>query len=431
MTRNSWQPALATIIFAATPGFCDMKITTAYTTDGQTEEATIYANGTRVRYDYGKGVVLLRKCDQKSIVEIDDKNRSYLSIPAEPNAEPKSEKTEAIDTGESKEMFGYSARHLKSVEKIEGKKDRTETDGWYADVPALGSCSGQDAEAAKRGYPLQYTTTRYGENGKPTSTIAMKVTALETAPIEAAMFEVPAGYADSAQAAQPKATKEPGAIRVGAVAMRSKTNQKGQGAGAFEHLVAQLAEAKIDVLPLPDAPPDAVGQKAREMQCDYVLYTELASVDKASTGKLGGMLHKAPGLGKMTGGEPFEARVDYSLLPGAGGSALLSGTATGKTASTFNWKSAALLASNMLPMVMAAKMFSGAMNPAMLNALASGQGTSMAQMDPMMGGISMFLQATGAGQGANASHTNQDTAIAAALEQEGKAVIAQVKNASK
>ena len=413
------------------------KITTTCTTDGQTAEASIYGNGTRLRYDYGKGVVLLRKCDQKSLIQIDDKNRSYLSLPADPNADPKSANTQVVDTGERKEILSYSARHLKLVEKAEGKKERTETDGWYADVPALGSCSGQDSEAAKRGYPLLYNTTAYSENGKAASTIIMQVTAVETAPLDAAMFEVPAGYADSAQATQPKgAPKDPGIIRVGAVAMRSKSAQKGQGAGAFEHLVAQLAEAKIDVLTLPDAPPDAVEQKAREMQCDYLLYTELASVDKAATGKLGGMLHKTPGLGKMTGGEPFEARVDYSLLPGAGGSPLLTGSATGKTASTFNWKSAAILASNVLPMAMAAKMFSGALNPAMINALAGGNGTSlatsMAQMDPMMGGISMFLRASnGAGAGANAGHTNVDTAIAAALEQEGKAVIAQVKSPSK
>lgn len=412
MTRT-----LATLICMALPAFCDVKISTSYTTDGQTAETAIYGNGMRLRYDYGNGVVLLRQCDQKTMVELDDKNKSYLSLPIEP-ADAKSGNAEVIDTGERRDMFGISARHLKLI----AKDPRTETDGWYAAIPAMGACSGLDGEAAKRGYPLEYTRIQYGEDGKPTSTMTMKVTAIETAPLQAGLFDIPAGYADSSK---PKAAKNPGVIRVGAIPLRSKS---GQGAGAFDHLMAQLAEAKIDVLPLADAAPDTIGQKAREMQCDYVLYTELASVDKAATGKLGGMLHKTPGLGKVTGGEPFEARVDYNLAPVTGGNPI-TGSATGKTASSFNWKSAALLASNLVPMAMAAKMFSGSLNPAMLNAaMVGGQGNSMARMDPMMGGITMFLQATGAtGQGANAGHTNADTAIAAALEQEGRAIIAQVK----
>jgi hypothetical protein len=409
--------SLATLICVAAPAFCDVKISTSYTTDGQTAETAIYGNGARLRYDYGNGVVLLRQCDQKAMVELNDKDKSYLSLPIEPG-DAKSGNTEVIDTGERKDMFGISARHLKLI----AKDPRTETDGWYAEIPALGVCSGLDGEAAKRGYPLQYTRIQYGENGKPASAMTMKVTAIEASPLQAALFDVPSGYADSSK---PKAAKDPSVIRVGAVRLRSKS---GQGAGAFDHMMAQLTEAKIDVLPLADAAPDAIGQKAREMNCDYVLYSEVAAVDKAATGKLGGMLHKTPGLGKVTGGEPFEAHVNYSLAPVAGGNPI-SGSATGKTASSFNWKSAALLASNFVPMAMAARMFSGALNPAMLNAaMAGGQGSARARMDPMMGGISMFLQATGvAGQGTNSAHTNADTAIAAALEQEGRAVIAQVK----
>jgi len=413
MTRT-----LVVLVCMGLPAFCDVKISTSYTTDGQTAETAIYGNGVRLRYDYGKGVILLRQCDQKTMVELDDNKKSYLSLPIE-SGDVKSGGTEVIDTGERKDMFGFPARHL----KLAAKDPHSDTDGWYAEIPALGACSGLDAEAAKRGYPLQYTRILYGANDKPTSTVTMKVNAIETAPLQATLFDIPSGYTDSAK---PKAAKDPGVVRVGAVRLRSKS---GQGAGAFDHMVAQLAEAKIDVLPLADAAPDAIGQKAREMNCDYVLYTEVASVDKAATGKLGGMLHKTPGLGKMTGGEPFEAHVDYRLAPTAGGDPI-TGSATGKTASTFNWKSAAMLASNFVPMAMAARMFSASLNPAMLNAAMAGgvQGNAMARMDPMMGGITMFLQATGVGgQGANAAHTNVDTAIAAALEQEGRAIIAQVK----
>src|SRR5215467_11767870 len=160
MTRT-----FATLICMALPALCDVKISTSYTTDGQTAETAIYGNGARLRYDYGNGVVLLRQCDQKTMVELDDKNKSYLSLPIE-SGDAKSGSTEVVDTGERKDMFGISARHLKLITR----DPRTETDGWYAEIPALGVCSGLDGEAAKRGYPLQYTRIQYGDNGKPTST---------------------------------------------------------------------------------------------------------------------------------------------------------------------------------------------------------------------------------------------------------------------
>ena len=105
------------------------------------------------------------------------------------------------DTGEKKDMFGYKARHLKTVKTADGSK--TETDGWYIDLKEAAACGQEDAAGANRGFPLSYTMTTTGENGKPT-TFTMSVTSLTAAPLDAALFEIPAGYADSSAKASPQ-----------------------------------------------------------------------------------------------------------------------------------------------------------------------------------------------------------------------------------
>jgi hypothetical protein len=126
---------------------------------------------------------------------------------------------------------------------------------------------------------------------------------------------------------------------------------------------------------------------------------------------------------------------------------------TGKTGGQFNWKAAAILASNVMPMTMAARMVTGGgmMNPIMMKALlSSGHGagvSSMMGMDPMMGGMSMFMRGAnfmpGAGMqnlapgmpgmpgNAAQNPTALDTAVAAAFDQEVAAISAQLKPAAK
>ena len=435
MTRNGFAGSLAVLMAAAVPGLADTKITANYNDNGQAVETTIYGNGQRLRYDYGKGLILLRQCDQKRLVQVDDTAKTFLSLPAEESNSTAASQVKVTDTGEQKKMFGYAARHLKAVQTEEGGKGRTETDGWYIDLKELGSCSGQDGGSAKRGYPAAYTITSYDENNKPASKVTMTVTSLVTAPLSAALFEIPSGYTDAAAHPDQKAqSKTNGTIRIGAVAMRAKPDSQPQANNAYSHLLAQLQEAKFDVVPLADGSPDTIKQKASNWQCDYVLYSELAGVEKAPTGKVGGFMHHAPGIGHVTGGDTFSARIDYTLLPIGGGPALLASSATGKAGGQFNWKAAASMASNFVPVLMAAKMMGGGgmLNPSMMNALMSGKGygSSMTSMDPMMGGMSMFLRAANpAAAMASGPETpmSGDAAVAGALQQEAQTIIAKLK----
>ena len=434
---------------SAIPALSDVKISADYNTDGKHSSTTIYSNGTRLRYEYGNGFILLRQCDLNRIVQIDEKARTYMTLPADfPAAVPvpadsPGAKMEVSDTNERKHIFGYQARHLKMTGTAGSKSERTETDGWYVDLKNLNSCTSQPAgPSAEGGYPVAYTITTYAESGKPSSTVSMRVTALVTGPLAAALFEVPGGYSESnplSSAASELAPKSAGAVRIGAVGLDNQSSQKVQAAAAYNQLIGQLQAAQFEVVPLANGTPDAIQQKAQQAECDYILYTQLDGLDKPATGKVGGFLHKAPAIGHITGGDVLEAKVSYRLVPAAGGSPVLASSATSKSGSSFDWKSAALLASNVMPMTMAMRMVGGAFNPMMMNSLLGGQGAGVAVlgMDPMMSSLTMFLKASngipglpglpGLGGAAAANSAGADVALGAAFDQVGKAVIAQLK----
>ena len=451
---TSFFVSTATLAFLAA-GFAsaDVKITANYNNEGKSSETTIYSNGTRLRYEYAKGLVLLRQCDLKRMVDVDDKAKTYMVLPVEPATPPSADSTApaskevVTDTNEHKDMFGYPARHLKITKAADGKSERTETDGWYIDLKGMDPCS-QTQAAAGNGYPVAYTINTYGENGKPTSTVSMKVTALVTAPVDGMLFEVPRGYTESTPqsavtAASAKATsKAPGVVRIGTVPMLNQSAQALPVSATYTQLMGQLQTAQLEVIPLAGDSPDAIQQKAKESECDYVLFTALTTLERPNSGKVGGFLHKAPGIGHITGGDAMEARVAYRLVPGAGGAPVLDASVLGKNGSSFDWKAAALLASNVLPMTMAARMMGGAFNPSMMSAMMSGRGSggAMTSMDPMMGSLTMLLRSTNmagmAGAAGAAGNPGQnppgaDIAIAAALDQVGKAVIAQLKPPAK
>lgn len=430
------------LAIAIAPCVADVQIKTSYNADGQNAETTIWSDGQRMRYDYGSGVVMLRFCDQQKMVQIDDKSKSYLVLPAQEASQPAgAAKPEVTDTGEHKTLFGYPARHLKIVEVTEGKdgkKERSETDGWYLDLQGLGACFGAAPGMAYRGYPASYTITTYGENGKPANKVSMQIVNLAEAPLGSNLFAIPGDYKDATPPTIPKAgaPKTPGAIRIGALSVRDKSVPGGHNDALFGRLVTQLMEARLDLVELKDGPQEAIDSKAQATGCDLVLYTEVASIEKPAAGKVTGLLHKAPGIGHVTGGDGMEAHVNYRLAPAGGGTAVLAASAVAKAGTQVNVKGAVMLASNFLPMAMGARMFSGALNPTMMNALVSGRGmgASMATADPMMGGLTSVLRAVMPGQGpqgGDALSPQAQEAVAAAIDMEGKAIIAQVKSSTR
>jgi len=162
-------------------------------------------------------------------------NEQQFPAPVPPRAKGMLTKTTTItDTGERREMFGFTARRLRLVttftaapDACDARDSRVETEGWYVDLlhgidcsPDLSgamprwhgfgfgfdtnSCLGRrlrrgyfprrvNVGDGRLGFPLAETTRVYGELGR-VWTETIEVTELSTAPLDDTLFSVPADY---------------------------------------------------------------------------------------------------------------------------------------------------------------------------------------------------------------------------------------------
>lgn len=407
-------------LLTSATGLADSRIRTRYTGGGQSTESTILTKGSRQRMEYGGEMSAITQCDLKRIVQIIEKNKSYLIMPlaggtpvqaALPQAQPAAAqvrrgivtyRTSITDTGERKQLYGYTARHLKTIlvtepnaEACDQKKERTETDGWYIDYDpqfacALGDRPGSDATRSscndeirhdvtskeKLGYPIEYTVTTYKEDGTVANTMTMQTLEFATASLDQALFEVPAGYSEvnvpqvpaagSAAAAAAggnvpaagstgspvfasEAAKQPGAIRVGIAEVAARAGRPASTTALKEQLRGFIQEERIEAVPLGSGTPEQLAPEAQQRQCDYILYTDIAELKKGKSGGFGGLLSKASAVGGLGAGEPpkekFEAKTEFKLYPVGSNSPKIASTVTGKTGGGFSLKTAMSLAS--------------------------------------------------------------------------------------
>jgi len=280
--------------------------------------------------------------------------------------------TTAVDTGERKEMFGFTARHIKSSLSIESSPDacnpvkmRMETDGWYIDLAfglncetggaammggpqAGGGCRDRTRfnrqGAARTGYALTETTTMYGPNGQAMYTSTREVIELSREPLDAALFDVPAGYVEtqntqelyampsmsSGEPTTPSVTgspaavamqsamsnasegKSPGVVRVGVVQINNKTDRAVAAASLRERLISEIQGSGIEAIGLNAMTSTEAEIEAKTRQCDFILYTDITVLKTSAAKKLGGMLGRATGVGG--GIDKTEAKVEYRLF---------------------------------------------------------------------------------------------------------------------
>jgi hypothetical protein len=137
------------------------------------------------------------------------------------------------DTGERRQMFGYTARHIKTTLTWEATPHgcpqtplRRETDGWYVDLLYATFCSydisgfdeteltvqdrskcrdyymgdgkrysfeRRQVGTARFGFPLLLTVKSYTDEGRP-QTRTSEVTEITNEELDASLFEPPAGY---------------------------------------------------------------------------------------------------------------------------------------------------------------------------------------------------------------------------------------------
>jgi hypothetical protein len=233
--------AVFTIILPIT-AFADVKVKSRTTMSGQTTENTTYIKGKRSRTEQNVGgsqTVSLTQCDLKRSVQLNPQTQVYIINSWENDTTTPSTTTQSgnttteikkggvitttittKDTGETRKMFGYVARHLIITTETEAsadactpmKKYKMVTDGWYIDAAfALdcdygtnggyyrnsnaGGCRDKydvkQIGAAKRGYPVIEKMTMFDETGKETFTMMNEVLELATATLDAALFDIP------------------------------------------------------------------------------------------------------------------------------------------------------------------------------------------------------------------------------------------------
>jgi len=400
----------------------DFKITIRNTVSGQNYQSTTMIKGKRERSEsstggMNTGSVSITQCDLRRTIQVNDSSRKYLITPMESdagdvNAGSASSSTgptnvgpttrggvvtmtvNTIDTGERKELFGFTARHLKrsmtsqtSADACYQNQIRMETDGWYINLEyglncglerppqmggrtAPGGC--QDRYQVKRtgpstlGYPLIETMTMYSADGRPMFTRTQEVIELSRQPLDAALFDVPAGYTEvrtqeemsgapsmadimamqrqqSGQSGQPSPgtgqssmssapanSNAAARVRVGVVEFNNKTKSTVSTDSLRQQLIAMLNGNGIDAVALNASSPSEAAIEAKAKECAYVLYTDISTLKTASAGKkIGGLLGRATGMGSSDGGKS-EAKLDFRLIATGSSSPALQSSASSK-----------------------------------------------------------------------------------------------------
>lgn len=350
---------ITAILTISSAALADVKITTKQTMSGQVSENTTYIKGKRQRTEMMNGMMIsITQCDLGRDLQINPGTKTYMvtlysdgSVASvQPAGTTKTAPatsggtmyvTSTIrDTGERRQMFGYTARHIIQTLETETTPDacsqsktKMEMDMWVIDaefgltcqqdrqyIPYSqknGGCTDKIVQKTlgkgKTGYPLWQKMTSFDAAGKESYSMIQEVTELSKATLDAALFDVPAGYrqvSDSAQmyaaadygsgsgssssssssfGSNLKATassssastttvgaKKPGTIRIGLADV--KTGAVGEGITAADLSTAvenSLAEhfkgTKVEVVALEAKLASAQADEAKQKQCDYIV----------------------------------------------------------------------------------------------------------------------------------------------------------------
>jgi len=361
--------AFVALLLLSSFASADLKIKTRTTAMGHTTESTVYIKGARQRTEMsfgGHGTASIMQCDLKKMITVTGNQCMVMSFggsgetacPTMPNmgamargmmgGEPEAPKKGGVvtitrnvtNTGETQEMFGYKARHIKSTMTMEPSPDacnkdggKIEIDGWYADLSAGFSCGDESyktmacggprgrsggctdrivmkgSAGAAMGYPLKQTMTMTSAQGNFTMTT--EVVELANATLDAPLFDAPPGCQTMDMSAlmgkvpepetaanpvptpapEPAATPAPapsiapktaGVVRIGVVKIDDKSGQGLPTENLIVNLLSEFARHQFEpVLLDAESPHASVEEEAKAKQCDYVVYTVSSQVADA------------------------------------------------------------------------------------------------------------------------------------------------------
>ena len=233
----SW---LLVLLFTVAGQAQDLQIKKSITVGGNvissTDSAIKGARERTVTQTAGGSTVMIRQCDLKQTVHINDQSQTYFvatdpqddaalkaaalvtGSPAAESGGTITESTAITDTGERKTINGYPARHLTMRVAIQPSKNACsqqsqefEVDGWYADlskefascqqslppVRQTEGCSDRVIHkvtgSGKPGYPLAQTITLHNGDGS-TMQVGVQVSEISKQALAKELFDVPAGY---------------------------------------------------------------------------------------------------------------------------------------------------------------------------------------------------------------------------------------------
>ncbi|HEX5873631.1 MAG TPA: hypothetical protein VFY60_03225 [Pyrinomonadaceae bacterium] len=246
LNKTSFRVAISIVCLLTVSGMAsaDTKVKTRQTSGGQTYENATYIKGKRQRTETNNGqMIMLQQCDLRRNIQIMPQAQAYIVQPydqpatsnaannaastSQPNPVKKGGVVTSVvttkDTGERKQMFGYTARHIittmvmdSSPDACSPVKNKMQIDGWYIDAAFALECDSSQAYTnyrpqagggcqdryetkqigmAKKGFPVWEKMTMFGPDGTTESFSTInEVVEFSQATLDASLFDVPAGY---------------------------------------------------------------------------------------------------------------------------------------------------------------------------------------------------------------------------------------------
>jgi hypothetical protein len=242
--NNFFRAALAIAFITTFTGLAsaDTKVKSRQTSGGQTYENTSYIKGKRQRSEMSNGqMVVIQQCDLRRNIQIMPQAKVYIVQPYGDTAassagtarvNPSQPATRGgivtstvttKDTGERKQMFGYTARRIITTMETESSPDacsqtksKMQIDGWYIDAAFALECDSgvaykpynpqqsggcqdryvtKQVGVAKKGYPVWEKMTMFDPaTGAESFSTINEVVEFSNATLDPSLFDVPAGY---------------------------------------------------------------------------------------------------------------------------------------------------------------------------------------------------------------------------------------------
>jgi hypothetical protein len=365
--------ALLFLLLSAGVVAADVTISQNMIVEGHAIQTTIYLRGPMERTETtiapGMKIVTIKQCDRERMVQINDRTKSYLitllsdDAPVTKTVEGGGETvtfTQNLqDTGERKQMFGYTARRIKSEMTNDAAANscvgdmKVSSDGWYVDLPNTSCKPSPVSDLRTQGVPqacganLRYKITGSAKLGYPvmlestiqskghTTQVRQETAKIDATDLNSALFLIPQDYrevktyaeligvpgmvgtsgmaamqprSENVQSPQEKAAeankiaaKRPGTIRIGVLQFTSSVEQPSSMKYLQGELIRALQSLGSDAVPLMADPMDrdAIEAESQSKECDYFVYSDISSIKQPSSAarKVGGVLGRGIGAG--------------------------------------------------------------------------------------------------------------------------------------